>query len=177
MNEFIYNDGSTAHRGVWHLVEGETVKRVVPEKITSDEFPIRDHHANECALNRGTYWDSRERAYVRPTVCDCGHSGEVIGKYTRIHVSPAHSVISAERVACNQVGRLSTGGLKYNWGRSRKRKDGDVETVTDGVIRPLYATGDEFPAGPWCSRCQAKLDLRLAERELAQELSGGWYDD
>lgn len=160
MNEFIYNEGSRAHRGVWHLVEGEAVRTIVPEKVTTSTRDIRDYHTDKCALNVRTY-DNRTGQYRAGPECDCGHTGDVIGHYTSVHVSPEHETIYAEKVACNQVGRLRTGGLKWRYSSYRtKRKDGDVERIVDGIEKPLYATGDEFPAGPWCSRCQAKLDKR-----------------
>ena len=167
--DFIYNDGSRRHRGVWHMVDGTLEYEHVPEKVTVTTPEIRDWHTDRCALTQRTY-DYRSGQYRLGDTCDCGHTGEVIGTYTKIDIKPAHTIARAEKVACNQVGSLSTGGLKHSWANFyKKHKVGEVVTTKDGVIKPLAVTATEFPAGPWCSRCQTKMDEKQALSDLQME--------
>lgn len=172
--DFIYNDGSRAHRGVWHMVDGILEYEHVPEKVRRSTGEIKDWHTERCGLYQQAYNPSTGR-YGLGTVCTCGHTGEVIGHYTDIHISPAYTIAKACEVACHQVSNLRTGGLRHKYGSYRTRhKDGDVVTTTDGVEKPLAVTATEFPAGPWCSRCQAKMDkLQALSTEQMDEMFKG----
>ena len=152
---FVWNEGSSAHRGVWHLVEGEVEWQTVPEQVTEYEGKTFDHHTSKCDKNRvGKHWDYTLRRYVEPD-CTCGHSGEQNGTYKSVTVHPEHVIGVVEKVACNQVGRIRSGGLSYNYGRYKLAKPGETQHRVRDVVLPYIQ--EEEPR-PLCSRCKAKYD-------------------
>ena len=164
MPTWMFNEGSTAHRGVWHVVD-EVEDQVVPERVVEHTVqPIFKYHKSPCPLVYGEegkeVFDYNLRRYVRVKDCVCSLKTQevsvVVGKYNVTHVYPEHHVMRGDAI-CGQVS-MRTGGLRYASYRPAHVKDGGIYVVTSGVIKPMVWGGD-IPIGPYCSRCLKKSEV------------------
>lgn len=160
MPDWIFNDGSAVHRGVWHTTESIRYE-TIPEHVWEQKNEIRDWHLDKCGLNERLY-DYVKRAYTYGTECTCGHTGDVIGSYLQRHITPEY-IKAFAIIPCGAFGskdnryELSSGSPIHKWFKYRqKHKDGDVVEIVDRIQPPLvFSHETDLPIGPVCSRCEA----------------------
>jgi len=162
----MFNENTTRHRGVWHIIEGELQVEEVPERIHEYVHEIRKNHSRACS-GREYYqgWEASPR-YVFEG-CDCSlntneYSVDTGGRWLSRHITPAHPVVKAQPILCHQTSVSGKGIIGVYGKYSAKVNDGDVIVTRDRLV-PLHTFQGEMPPGPTCSRCLAKAERDGAE--------------
>lgn len=164
-NNWIFNEGSSSHRGVWHLIEGDIRYQTIPEKIYEYTSFIYLKHKRKCSINNRSYYDYTLREYIQP-VCDCGISSDPQGIYTTRYITPEHTLAYATVVCSAFTGyngnkmELRTGGIKHRYPRITKANPGDTFEARHGILEPMIVIDRNTPPpGPYCSRCYDKINM------------------
>lgn len=166
--KFVYNNGSTAHRGVWHIAEEVTITDV-PAKSYDNSYT----HRGTKEIPVADFIEGKE--YYRPSraVYSQGWHGDLtyvdepfgymlLGVTTYTVTTPAHQKYEGEAI-CGQVNCRSD-NLFQIWSHpavySRKNIGKHLE-LAGGRVGPLLVKDidGETPL-PICSRCEKKAGLR-----------------
>lgn len=179
MTTWVFNEGTSAHRGVWHAATAPIEYETIPADTRDWDSNLYGKHAKGCPLARRDYYvegrgtsnprpyihEGSETYYSRPKKyieCDCGlgYPG-IIGKYTLHHVYPEHKQMKTVSVLCNQVRISARSWPDFPDSKvlSKDAKPGDVVTLTANYNERGFIYEGDLPPGPVCSRCRKKAAL------------------
>lgn len=164
MTTWVFNNGSSNHRGVWHAATAPIVYNTVEAKTREIVRDVFAYHKKDCAWHE--FEQTTYNYWGQPKQCTCGLGTQkysvVIGKVTMVYHDPEHLSTGPIRTMCNQVTLYGarqpiTYTGKFDFGPDDLGKSFDIEGHV-GEFNPddLYAFEGNLPPGPVCSRCKKK---------------------
>lgn len=130
MIEYIYNDGTSAHRGVWHIAEGPVEIEEVPERVS-------EHEGKNCKSI--TVYPAHKKYKVREVLC---------------HQMPRYGWGTKNPYV------IQAGGTTYSYAFCYREKPHKEPTEHKKVTQTLdwQYKQDDMPS-PLCSRCGRKAGV------------------
>jgi len=164
---WMFNENTTRHRGVWHIIEGELKTKVIEERRYERKRHIWRNHTKSC---QGIIYQERQKddtfyptGRYKVQDCTCKYDTDeweiIIGEYTEIHIQPEYTRVDGQPVLCNQT-RIHGSTLRSDYGDYRKKHEDGATYITEDKIVPLHLWTGELPPGPSCSRCRQAWDKR-----------------
>lgn len=190
--QFIYNDGTSAHRGVWHLTD-HVERTVHPAKVETQTFEVIDwrHGVRKSQADpNGDYYKPRSNYWGDEYCQRCGKSEEmhpqlprfgqheydevryypIIGRTTVIVDMPEYCSYTA-RAACGS-GKFSGSNIDkanvYRIGHMKKYLNKTLKVVGGVVVDKYYRDGT-IPPQPFCGHCLKQIEMKYgtAMQEVA----------